>query len=181
MYMWNQAIASENYLLTKTWKAKYPTSFFYLNYLLCYADGIDNKILEAQPSIFPLYQQWMLDHIETMSFMNLTKAMEWIEQDLPTEAKDFPVLAKTVEDRLQTYDWTADETNIYSYTKRKDALSQSFNRVTQTKIGDDSASFNTVKRQLICDTAQSQIKAAGFEGSELQKMYNDILSSVPQN
>ena len=105
--------------------------------------------------------------------MNLTKAMEWITEELSKGNRDF---AQAIQEKLKTYDWKTDETNLYSYTKRKARLDQSYTTLAlQETLAGLSGEFEVVKRQLVQDSIdQAAAKNQGYQGSELGKMLTEI-------
>ena len=96
-----------------------------------------------------------------------------------TRRFNFPALVKTIEERLQTYNWAIDETNVYSYTNRKKRLDDSFTTIAGREgLKNMSARFSDLKRiEVQKSIAASEKLGNGFEGSESQKMHLEILEN----
>ena len=85
---WQQAFLTGKYEIITGWAQKFPIPHFYLDLLLTHVEKIDAKILAKNKNAYPLFQKWVVSKLENISLLNLTKAMEWIEQELPKKLDD---------------------------------------------------------------------------------------------
>lgn len=149
---------------------------------LLWLHEIDSNIQTNAKEHYPLFQKWVQDHCQKVTIMDLTKAMQWIEEALVV--KQDPSLINGIEDRLKSYDWTKDDTNLYSYKNRRAALASQihFDVCRQLKGATEVVQKFFETRAETLDYSEKAWRTAkkNFSGSELEKMFTEMKGDVPQ-
>jgi hypothetical protein len=182
---WKKLINSDNEHIV-AWKDSYLDQYRYLNTLINHMAKIDLNLKENAPELVPHLASWMVEHLEKYSLMELTKAAVWIEGALLQGNLSF---AEEIAANLQAYDWTTDDSNLYSYKNRRHEMKKLFiyyaNKSYLSETADSST--NSKKKALtiliwVKELAQAELKKfqhqPDFANSETQQMLKEIIAEV---
>lgn len=120
-------------------------------------------------------KEWVLERCQTATLMNLMKGIEWIAED--------PKLIDEIDDRLKSYDWKLDPSNLFSYEGRKSALER---YIHLTLLGEKPINFHAQKIAFIEKLEKEaeievRLRNLNSQGSEFAKMLKEIKESPPKD
>lgn len=153
---WINHFNSDHHVV-QTWTDHHNDSASYLGMILM-------RLKEIKPH--PLLSQWVLEHLESTTLMNLMKAIEKIDEELQKGNTNFKA---PIREWLKSYDWTQDETNLFSYKSRKQHVDFNFTLMSQQS--------GKTKVALIQSYIEKYSKNEKFKGSETEQMFLELLHS----
>ena len=134
---WNNKPSDKPYAaLVDRWCNARPQHYFNLVRMVAWLTKLDQEIKTIKPNDYPFFQKWVLDHLESLSMMDLTKAIEWLGTDLLNEARTTSneELVISIQDRLKAYDWKQDQMNFYGLEARRLAYDEYYTYKAQSKL-----------------------------------------------